>query len=95
MIRVGTELKGMVIAGCIAPDEWPPEETAVAEMAATFGVPESALEAQFGSVYTLSEAERTRVLSTIPRIANIVSHIVDERKQLVGRLEKISQLTIL
>ncbi len=29
LIRVGTELKGMVVAGCVAPDVWPPSEEEV------------------------------------------------------------------
>lgn len=95
LIRVGTELKGMVVAGCIAPDVWPPDATAVADMAASFNVPTAVLTAQLDRVHTLTRAERDNVLTFISRIANIVSHIVDERKHLVGRLERIAQLTVL
>ncbi len=93
MIRVGTELKGMVIAGCIAPDEWPPAEAQVAEMAAEFGVPAANMMAHLNDVYTLDEAQQAQVLTYLPRIANIVAHIVAERKALVGRLQTIAQLT--
>lgn len=95
LIRVGTELKGMVVAGCIAPEAWPPDATAVVEMAASFDVSTAVLTAQLESVHRLSRAERENVLTFISRIADIVSHIVDERKQLVGRLERIAQLTVL
>ncbi|MCP4425833.1 MAG: helix-turn-helix domain-containing protein [Chloroflexi bacterium] len=93
MIRVGVELKGMVIAGCITPDQWPPTPEEVETMAAEFGVPVGSMMAQLDGVYTLDKAQQAQVLAYLPRIANIVAHIVDERKSLVGRLQTIARLT--
>jgi hypothetical protein len=44
-------------------------------------------------VYFLDERQRGRVLAHIQQIANIVAHIVSERKTLIGRLEAIADLT--
>lgn len=93
MIRVGTELKGMVIAGCITPKHWPPTSEEVETMASEFGVSVSDLLPHLDDVYTLDETEQAQVLAYLPRIANIVAHIVDERKSLVGRLQTIARLT--
>ena len=38
--------------------------------------------AHLDDVYTLDEAQQAQVLAYLPRIANIVAHIVDERKAL-------------
>jgi len=93
MIRVGAELKGMVIAGCITPNQWPPTTEEVETMAAEFGVPVENMMAHLDDVYALNATQRAQVLAYLPRIANIVAHIVDERKSLVGRLQTIARLT--
>ena len=93
MIRVGAELKGMVVAGCVAPDEWPPTHAEVAAMAVELDVDPELLEPHLEQVYVLDHAGRERVLAHLKRIANIVAHIVNERKTLVERLEAIADLT--
>jgi hypothetical protein len=93
MIRVGTELKGMVIVGGIAPNDWPPAPDEVQAMAREFGVKPETLTAHLDEVFYLDEVERTRILSFVQRIANIIAHIVNERHTLMGRLESIAQLT--
>jgi excisionase family DNA binding protein len=93
LIRDGTELKGMVVAGCVAPDQWPPKQEEVASMAAEFGVEPELLQGQLNEVYFLGDDQQKRVLAHIQPIANIVAHIVRERKTLIGRLEAIADLT--
>jgi excisionase family DNA binding protein len=93
MIRVGTELQGMVIAGCVAPEVWPPEPEEVDGIADEFGVDSLLLTTRLSEVFTLSPEQQFRVLAYLQRIATIVAHIVDERKRLVGRLEAIANLT--
>jgi ligand-binding sensor protein len=93
LIRVGTELKGMVVVGGIAPSDWPPAPDEVEAMAAELGVPLQTLSDRLNEVFYLGEVERTRVLSFVQRIANIVAHIVNERHILMGKLEAIAQLT--
>jgi excisionase family DNA binding protein len=93
MIRVGTELKGMVIVGGIAPDNWPPAPDGVRSIAAELGVSPEALTPHLTEVIYLDEAERVKVLSFMQRIANIVAHIINERNIFMSKLETIASLT--
>lgn len=93
MVRVGTELKGMVIVGGIAPDNWPPTPEMVQNIATEFGVSSAALMPHLNEVYYLDESERDRVLSFMQRIANIVAHIINERHIFMSKLETIASLT--
>jgi excisionase family DNA binding protein len=95
LIPVGSELKGMVVAGCVAPGVWPPNEAEVEQMATKFGVSSDQIQSQIDDVHYLDAEQRKRVLDTLQRIANIVAHIVNERKTLVGRLAAIADLTTL
>ncbi len=92
LVRVGTELKGMVIAGCITPQEWPPSNGQVAQIAADFGVDPQIIQPHLDAAYKLNAAQRTTVLTTVQRIADIVAHIVNERQVLMNRLAAISTL---
>jgi PTS system nitrogen regulatory IIA component len=92
MIRVGTELKGMVVAGCVAPEEWPPSPAEVKVMADEFGVSEQLIAGHTRGVHNLDDTQKNQVLSFVQRIANIIAHIVDERNLLMGKLETISSL---
>jgi excisionase family DNA binding protein len=94
LIRVGTELKGMVVAGCVAPEDWPPSEEQVKEMAAEFGIAPTLLKPRLHEVFHLDEQQKTAVLSSVQQIANIVAHIVQERLELVGRLDAIAGLAL-
>lgn len=93
MIRVGLELKGMVIVGGVAPDNWPPTPEVLQTIAAEFGVSPEALAPHLTEVYYLNEAERDKVLSFMQRIANIVAHIINERHIFMSKLETIASLT--
>lgn len=93
MIAVGTELKGMVIAGCIAPEEWPPSPDKLAVIAGKLGVSPDLFRYNAKDIYVLDEFQRARVLATIPQIATLIAHIVNERKILIDRLEAIASLT--
>lgn len=95
MIRVGDELKGMVVAGCVAPESWPPNQEELTDMAAGFAVDEEKLAPRLHEVFHLDQEQQAMVLDYMQRIANIVAHIVNERKTLVGRLAAIANLTTL
>ncbi len=95
MIPIGSELKGMVVAGCVAPRDWPPSSAQIEQMAAEYGVDSGILESHLDDVHHLNAEQRQKVLDTLQRIANIVAHIVYERKTLVGRLAAIADLTTL
>ncbi|MFQ5577122.1 MAG: PocR ligand-binding domain-containing protein [Anaerolineae bacterium] len=95
LVRVGTELKGMVVIGGIAPDDWPPSENQVAGMAAEFGVPPESFTPHITEVFYLSEDRKLLILTIVQRIANIIAHIVTERTSLIGKLDAIAQLITL
>ena len=95
LIRVGTELKGMVIAGGIAPDPWPPPADQLAQLADQFGVSVAEVAAHVEDVYRLDRTGQERVLQFVQRIADIFSHIVSDRSALCGRLQAIASLIAL
>ena len=92
LIRVGKELQGMVVAGCVAPESWPPAEEELQQMAVGFGVERDDLAGRLDQVFVLNADQRATVLSSVQRVANIVAHIVQERQVLLGRLDSIASL---
>lgn len=92
LIRIGPDLKGMVIAGGVAPDDWPPPSAQVADTAAAFSLPASALTPHLHEVYFLDSARQALVLSTIQYIADIFAQIITERAGLIDRLNAIAGL---
>lgn len=95
MVRVGTELKGMVMAGFIAPEQWPPTAEQINKMAAELHLDADVLTQHLQAVCYLQSEKREQVQQFIQRIANIVAHIVDERQHLTSRLAAIADLTSL
>jgi excisionase family DNA binding protein len=93
MIRVGAELQGMVVAGCVAPAKWPPTAAELALMAADLGLQPEQLAPRLDQVFFLSQSEQQQVLVYLQRIAAIIAHIVHERKLLMDRLAHIAELT--
>jgi len=57
LIRVGHELKGMVVIGGIAPSTWPPTPEHLAEIASEFGVTPDAFDPYLEEVSFLSAEE--------------------------------------
>jgi excisionase family DNA binding protein len=92
VIKVGTELKGMVVMGCIAPNTWPPGPEDITHIAEAFGISPNVLMPHINEVFHLDKAHQQRALSFIQRIANIVAHIINERNTLMGKLESIARL---
>jgi excisionase family DNA binding protein len=92
LIRVGTELKGMVIMGCVAPDRWPPAPEEINKIATEFGLKADELTPRVEEAFFLDKAQQARVLSFVQRIANVVAHIATERNTLMGKLESIAKL---
>jgi excisionase family DNA binding protein len=95
LIRVGHELKGMVVIGGIAPEVWPPDPEQLACLAETFGVSPAAVEANADAVYRLDRAAQEKALRSVQRIADIFSHIAEDRNALCSRLQAIASLTSL
>ncbi len=92
LIRVGDELKGVVIAAGVAPDQWPPDADGIAAIAEETGAPVEAIAPHIGEVHHLNPQERKRALQLLPRIGMLLSHLASERGRLMGRLEAIAVL---
>jgi len=93
LIRMGSELKGMVVIGGIAPEAWPPGSDQIACLAEMFGLSPADVEANADAVYRLDKAAQERALRFVQRIADIFSHIAEDRNALYGRLQTIASLT--
>ncbi len=78
-IRVGSELKGMLIIGGIAPDNWPPKPEQVQSIITEFDIPAQTLAASIAEVFYLDAKEQAKVLPFAQRIADILAHIVNEQ----------------
>ena len=91
-VRRDTRLLGMVIAGGVAPDEWPPAAEEVARIATTLGVTESIIADHVGEVYHVSHADQARLLGLLPRAALLVSQIAEEAGAMAGTLTAIAGL---
>lgn len=75
LIHVGSELKGMVIVGGIAPEHWPPADDRLGELARTFGADEARVKANALSVYHLDRERLAKALRGVQHVADIFSHI--------------------
>lgn len=87
LIRAGTELKGMVVIGGIAPETWPPSNERLADMAKAFGVTLDDLRASLGAVHRLDRTAQARALQYVQRIADVFSHMIEERSQVLARVK--------
>ena len=93
LIRVGSELHAMLVVGGIAPTEWPPTDERVQLIAEYIEMDKSVVVQHLDEVFTLSSDEQQRLLPFVQRIADIMAHIITERKQLFEKLDSISELS--
>jgi excisionase family DNA binding protein len=93
LVRLGNELKAMVIVFGVAPKDWPPAPEMTQELAASLKIPAGDLGTVFEWAFTLTPDQQKTVLVTIQRIADILAHIADERMTLLGRLSDIARLS--
>ncbi len=91
-IRVGPEVKGMVVMGGIAPSEWPPAADQVRAIASELGVPADRIADHIDEVFYLDRSHQAWVLEYLPRISSLFSRIARERSRLVDRLDTIASL---
>jgi excisionase family DNA binding protein len=93
LIRVGSEIKAMLVVGGIAPATWPPDDEQIAEIARDLALSSDQVREQIHAVHHLDPDGQARVLPFVQRIADIFSHIASERQQLTGRLQRIAEIT--
>jgi excisionase family DNA binding protein len=79
LIRAGSELKGMVFVGGIAPDEWPPSAKQASELADMFGVQPEVVLANCDAVFRMDRAAQERALRFVQRVADVFSQMVQDR----------------
>ncbi|MDH3538845.1 MAG: helix-turn-helix domain-containing protein [Acidimicrobiia bacterium] len=91
-IRVGPEVKGMVIMGGIAPAEWPPTAGDVRAIASGLGVSADSIADHVDEVFFLDRSHKAWILEYLPRISSLFSRIARERARLVDRLDTIATL---
>lgn len=93
LVRVGSELKAMLVVGGIAPAVWPPEEPEIVRMAEYLDVSGAELRQVMSEVFVLNKEQKQQVLNYVQRIADIVAHIMNERNILFTKLHDIAELT--
>jgi excisionase family DNA binding protein len=93
MIRVGNDIRAMLVAGGVAPDDWPPTEAALARIAADLDLSPDLIHRHLHAVHRLSHDEQGRALHYVQRIADIFAHIANERDHLLGTLRRIAELS--
>jgi excisionase family DNA binding protein len=93
LVRMGNELKAMVVVFGVAPPDWPPALEITQQLAQSLNTSVEKLQSAFESVLLLTPDEQKKVLVTIQRIADILAHIGDERMALLRRLSDIARLS--
>jgi excisionase family DNA binding protein len=92
LIRHGHQLKGLVVAGGIAPEDWPPSSQQLEQIAAEVGVAPERLARHTADVYTLDAAGRARLLRSVQAIADIFTQVAQDRTRLHSKLQAIVSL---
>ncbi len=85
-IRLGRSLQGMVFIGGVAPDNWPPTGAEIEQLADSLSVQPDLLAPHLTDVHFLDAQQRRQTLAQVQRIADIVSHIIDERTALYAQV---------
>ena len=93
LVRVGSEIKAMVVAAGIAPETWPPNDREIARIAELLDVDETQLRPEVANVHRLEADGRQTLLAHVQRVADIIAHIISERNLLFSRLQHIADLS--
>lgn len=92
-VRVGSELRGMVVVGGIAPQSWPPSAEQIDQIAREFEIDPALIAAHIHEVHHVSPSDEARLLLVVQRLADIVTHIISERQQICSKLDSIAALS--
>ena len=93
LVRVGSELRAMVVVSGMAPAFWPPAETEIARLAEYLDASEVEVRQAMANAFALSDGQKQQVLAYVQRIADIVAHIMNERNILFTKLRNIAELS--
>ena len=78
-----------------APSPWPPTPQEINALAASLDVEPASITANVNDVYRLDRPAQERTLEFVQRIADVFSHILEDRQALTGRLQAIGALCAL
>jgi excisionase family DNA binding protein len=93
LVRVGSEIKAMLVVGGIAPQHWPPSDQQIDRIAADLELAPDLVREHIDQVHRLDSKGQARVLPFVQRIADIFAHIAQERLDLAGRLQRIAEIS--
>lgn len=93
LIRVGSEIKAMLVVGGIAPEHWPPSMAEIERIATDLDLSSDLLIEHIDQVHHLDALSQARVLPFVQRIADIFAHIAQERLDLSSRLQRIAEIS--
>jgi hypothetical protein len=93
LVRVGSEIKAMLVLGGIAPQHWPPGDQQLDRIAADLELAPDLVREHIDQVHRLDSQGQARVLPFVQRIADILAHIAQERLDLAGRLQRIAEIS--
>lgn len=93
LVRAGSEIKAMLVVGGIAPQHWPPDQQHIDQIAVELELAPDMVRAHIDEVHRLDLPDQARVLTFVQRIADIFSHIAQERLELAGRLQRIAEIS--
>lgn len=93
VVRVGSELRVMVVVSGIAPALWPPADTEVARLTEYLDASEAEVRQALAQAFMLSNVQKQQVLAYVQRIADTIAHIMNERNILFMKLRNIAELS--
>jgi excisionase family DNA binding protein len=93
LVRVGSEIKAMLVVGGIAPQHWPPSDQQLDRIAADLELAPDLVREHIDQVHRLDSQGQAHVLPFVQRIADILAHIAQERLDLAGRLQRIAEIS--
>lgn len=93
LVRVGSEIKAMLVVGGIAPQQWPPSDQQIDHIAADLALAPELVREHIDQVHRLDPQGQASVLPFVQRIADIFAHIAQERLDLAGRLQRIAEIS--
>ena len=85
LIRVGSELKGMVVIGGIAPENWPPAAEQAGQLSTLFGVRLETVTGHLEAVFRMDRSAQERALRFVQRIADVFAQMIQDRLQMRAR----------
>lgn len=93
LIRVGGQVTAMLIVGGIAPGDWPPSAADLEQMAGDLHVDPTSLARTIDQVHRLTAQQQLYILPFVQRIADVFTHVADERHQMMTRLQRIAEIS--